>query len=188
MLQERLTQPMEGSTLASYMTTYLTQVAHASELMLYLSRPGNLDGKDWSSIFEAPDSVEEASKQGWDLDPGQTNVIIATIRTAAEECGAQIGILYNPLEQGKNPLIHSGEHKLPDRNDDDTDARWSTKGLRLLARIPPAGPADISELRVCVAGNVDSGAPAFPLETSAVVMNSSPLFTPLVICVQVNRH
>lgn len=158
-LQERLMHPIEGNTLSSYITTYLTQVAHASELLLYLSKPGNLDSQDWSALFEAPDSPDEARQQGWDLNPAETDQIIRTLRAAAEECGAQLGTLYNPLEQRQNPLMHTGSNKLPDRNDDDTDAQWTAQGLRLLARIPPAGPADISELRVCVAGNVDSGEP-----------------------------
>lgn len=108
-------------------------------------------------MFEAPDHSAPALKPDWTLNEQQTETIIGTVKTAAEDCGAQIGVLFNPIESCKDPLIHTGEHKWPDRNDDETDDRWSAVGLRLLARIPPAAPTDIAELRVCVVGNVDSG-------------------------------
>lgn len=176
LLQERLLHPIEGNTLSSYLTTHLTQFSQTSEVMLYLSHPGSLQSRDWNAIFESPDVSDAASiaKAGWHLDAQQTDTVIASVRAAAEDCGAHLGVLYNPIEQAKNPLIHIGEHALPERNEPEVDQRWSAGGLRLLARIMPAGPADITELRICVAGNVDSGqSPSFNAYAKVHVADSA---------------
>lgn len=116
---------------------------------MYLSHPGNLDTHDWMQLFDPPDPTC-TKDEGWIVTADQSNAIIRSIRNAVDEIDARIGVLYDPLSS-------TSKERPAERNDDETNAKWTAKGMRLLLRRLPEGPAEITEIRIATCGNVDAG-------------------------------
>ena len=110
---------MDPSANAAIASHIQIRLSNDSEVYLYLSHPGNLASRDVASLFDKPD---HAANEGWSLSSEQTALIIKTLSVIAEDIQAKIGVVYNPLTD-------ADQRHLPDRNDEETDNRWSARSL-----------------------------------------------------------
>jgi len=151
-LLDRLIDPIESSSLVAHIQTRLNRKA---EVLLRLSYPGNLSSKHWESLFDPEDTA--LTNEAWDLSQDQTDRILATLHSAANEIGAQAGLVFSPLIHKRQPVPTSSQDEDAQRNDPEIDEKWTPKGLRVFLRSVPQDASDAQELRVAVTGNVDSG-------------------------------
>lgn len=157
--QARLVDPNPASlgALAALLARAIDR--NSGELILCLGAH-NLQHKSIASIFDSPDYAATPVAPGAVvLLPDTLVKVLDTLTQVTGEIHSAVSILHNPFtEMGTLAPASDAKDPIPlSVNDEDIQKRWSSSTLRILIRRIPEGATDLSEIRVAVVGNVDSG-------------------------------
>jgi hypothetical protein len=181
-LVERLTSP-NPATISSFASMIARSIDRSCGEVILCFGQHNLNQRSSSAIFDSADptisplttsatpfapldlssglatmsipSDPPTSGNSDFLSPSTVDSILSTLCQIGSEINAAATILHNPYSPITGQIASASSPA--SNNEESIQLRWTARSLRILIRRIPESSSQLSEVRICVVGNVDSG-------------------------------